>query len=553
MSAGAVGTSGADVPEGGVWHGWGDPRRRTGLGPVGGSAQRFLHREVGLPRDIAPRLPVALEQVRLPAPALPDGLRERLAGVADVRDNALSRITHAGGKSYLDLVRRRAGDASEAPDAVVLPADAAAVAAVLALCAAASVAVVPFGGGTSVVGGVEPLRGRFSAVIALDLTRLDQLLALDEESQTATLQPGLRGPQAEALLGARGWTLGHLPQSFEYATVGGWIATRSAGQASSGYGRSDDLVVAMRIATPAGELVLGRAPRSAAGPDLRQLLIGSEGAFGVITEVTLAVRRLPEVHRYEGWFFRSFVAGCEAFRTLAQEGVAADVCRLSDEDETRSQLALSSHDTGMTAAYLRLRRLSSFAVLGWEGTESSVRRRRAATVGVLRAAGGVPVGQGSGRSWREGRFAAPYLRDDMLDAGLLVETLETAATWHRLPAVHAAVRSALTRSLQAGGGTPLVLTHVSHLYRTGASLYVTVIDRQWEGTDAAVAQWQAAKRAATDALLDAGGTLTHHHAVGTDHAPWLSREVGDLGVEVLRAVKTALDPDGILNPGKLLP
>lgn len=540
------------------WHGWGDPAQRTGLGPPGGSARRFLHREVGLPRDIVLRLPVPLEQLRLAPPALPPGLRERLVAVAEVRDDPLSRVEHVGGKSYLDLVRRRAGDAELAPDAIVLPADAAGVAAVLACCAEAGVAVVPFGGGTSVVGGVEPLRGRFPAVVALDLTRLDQLLELDEQSQTATLQPGLRGPQAEALLNARGWTLGHLPQSFELATVGGWIATRSAGQASTGYGRSDDLVVALRVATPAGELVLGRAPRSAAGPDLRQLLIGSEGAFGVITEVTLAIRPLPAEQRYEGWFFRSFAGGCAAFRALAQEGVTAEVCRLSDEDETRSQLALSGHDRGAVAAYLRLRRLRCLAVLGWEGSERAVRRRRAASVEVLRAAGGVPVGQGVGRSWRKGRFAAPYLRDDMLDAGLLVETLETAASWRDLPAVHAAVRTALTRSLQDGEGTPLVLTHVSHLYRTGASLYVTVIDRQrvgapGTGAQGAIDQWQAAKRAATDSLLEAGGTLTHHHAVGTDHAPWLSREVGELGVDVLRAVKATLDPAGILNPGKLLP
>ncbi len=540
------------------WHGWGDPARRTGLGAPGSSARRFLHREVGLPRDVVPRLPVPLEQMRLSAPALPPGLRERLAAVAEVRDDPLSRIEHAGGKSYLDLVRRRAGDAELAPDAVVLPADAGAVAAVLACCAEAGVAVVPFGGGTSVVGGVEPLRGRFAAVVALDLARLAALLELDEQSQTATLQPGLRGPQAEALLNARGWTLGHLPQSFELATVGGWVATRSAGQASTGYGRSDDLVMSMRVATPAGDLVLGRAPRSAAGPDLRQLLIGSEGAFGVITEVTLAIRPLPAVERYEGWFFRSFAEGCAAFRVLAQDGVTADVCRLSDADETRSQLALSGHDRGAVAAYLRLRRLRCLAVLGWGGTERAVRRRRAGTVEVLRAAGGVPVGQGVGRSWRRGRFAAPYLRDDMLDVGLLVETLETAASWRDLPAVHAAVRTALTRSLQDGEGTPLVLTHVSHLYRSGASLYVTVIDRQREGTQGAGAQgaidqWQAAKRAATEALLEAGGTLTHHHAVGTDHAPWLSREVGELGVGVLRAVKATLDPAGILNPGKLLP
>jgi alkyldihydroxyacetonephosphate synthase len=540
------------------WNAWGiAPAEREAPG-LSASAREFLRREIGLSADATVRPPVALEDMRLPDSRLPEPVRGQLVGVAEVREDRESRVAHAGGKSYRDLVRRRSGDAEDAPDAVVVPADAAAVAAVLRICADAGIAVVPFGGGTSVVGGVEPLRGRFPAVVTLDLGRLDQLVALDAESGLATFQPGVRGPAAEQLLQEKGFTLGHFPQSYEQASLGGYVATRSAGQSSTGYGRSDELVVGLRAATPAGELVLGRAARSAAGPDLRQLVIGSEGAFGVLTEVTLRVRPAPVVRRYEGWFFRSFAEGAEAFRTLRQHDAAGDVCRLSDVEETRAGLALSGHDKGIGPRLLRLAGRRCLVIVGWEGEPAVVAARRNRTATLLRRAGGLGVGQGAGAAWESGRFSGPYLRDDLLDAGVLVETLETATSWSRLGAVHAAVRDALHGAFAARGETAFVMCHVSHVYPTGASLYFTVLARQAgrlpeAGPEAALGQWDAAKTAATDALMAAGATLTHHHAVGVDHLPWLQQEVGELGIATLRAIKACLDPVGILNPGKLVP
>jgi alkyldihydroxyacetonephosphate synthase len=491
--------------------------------------------------------------MRLRPGRLSDEVRSRLAAVAEVREDRANRVAHAGGKSYRDLVRRRFGDAENAPDAVVLPEDAAGVAEVLRVCSEAGVAVVPFGGGTSVVGGVEPLSDGFAAVISLDLSKLDKIVGLDPEAQIAVLQPGMRGPDAESALRLAGFTLGHFPQSYEQASIGGYVATRSAGQASTGFGRSDDLVISLRAATPAGELVLGRVPRSAAGPDLRQLVIGGEGALGVVTEVGLRVRPVPSEQRYEGWFFPSFTHGVGAFRRLVQSGAAADVCRLSDEDETRAGLALSGHDRGLGARLLRWTGRRCLVVLGWEGDATQVAMRRWAAAKIMRQSGGSYVGRGAGRSWRSGRFAAPYLRDDLLDLGVLVETLETAASWSKLAEVHRAVREALHDALGARGATALVLCHVSHLYATGASLYFTVLARQEAEAEAALAQWDAAKSAATNALLQAGGTLSHHHGIGADHRPWLPEEIGELGVAVLRSVKASLDPAGILNPGKLVP
>jgi alkyldihydroxyacetonephosphate synthase len=540
-----------------AWNGWADVRSRRGLPE---HARAWLRRELGTG---TPSSPVPLADAELRPSRLPDDVRSRLAAVVGsdgVADDRAARAARAGGKSYLDLLRRRAGDLLGAPDAVVFPASHHEVCEVLGVCAAQDVAVVPYGGGTSVVGGLEPVRGGHRALVSLDLSRLAALHEVDSESLTVRVGPGLRGPVAESLLAAEGLTLGHLPQSHEQATLGGYAVTRSAGQASTGYGRFDDLVVGLRAATPAGDLDLGRAPASAAGPDLRQLVLGSEGTLGIVTELTLQVQPRPRAQRFEAWFFPTFATGAAALRTLVQEGLAADVCRLSDEEETRTSLALSgiSGLKGLLGrTYLRARGVASgcLVILGYDGAgESVVKRRASAAAKVLRAAGGVPAGRAPGEAWAKGRFEGPHLRDDLLDAGYLVETLETATSWSRLPALREAVVGSLRSRLGAAGTPPVVLCHVSHLYPAGASLYVTVLARQLDGDlESRAEQWQNAKNAATETLLAAGGTLTHHHGVGVDHRGWMSAEVGDVGVRALRAVKEALDPQGILNPGKLLP
>jgi alkyldihydroxyacetonephosphate synthase len=530
------------------WWGWGDDAHAQAP-PA--HALAWLERRLG---GLAPeRRPVALEDVRLCEPALPAAVGARLAEVVGedgVRADRATRVLHAAGKGYPDLVRLRAGAAEQAPDAVVWPRSHAEVRAVLELCAREGVAVVPFGGGTSVVGGVEPWRGDFGAVVALDLGRLDALVAVDDVSLTATVEPGLRGPELEALLGARGLTLGHFPQSFEHISLGGAVATRSAGQASTGYGRIDEMVVGVRLAAPAAELELAPMPASAAGPDLRELVVGSEGVLGVITQATLRVHRRAAEARYEGWMLPSFEQGAQALRELAQEGAAPDVARLSDEAETEMSMALAGSGSWVQAlarGYLRVRGVAGgcLAIFGWEDEPVRLRERRSAATGVLGRHGAVALGQSPGRAWARGRFHAPYLRDDLLGRGVMVETLETATTWANLLTLHRAVRAALERH------APLVGCHVSHLYPTGASLYFTFLARQHAGEE--IEQWRAAKRAAGDAIVATGGTITHHHAVGRDHAAWLEREIGAGGVALLRAAKAQLDPAGIMNPGKLLP
>jgi alkyldihydroxyacetonephosphate synthase len=526
-----------------VFWGWGEP----GAGPsLSDAATSFLRAELGLDGGIVSR-PVALEDVRLRPPALPAALRARLEEIAEVRDDAAARVLRCRGKSYLDLLAQRAGDCEAAPDAVVAPSSHDAVAAVVEACSEAGVAVVPFGGGTSVVGGLEPERAGLEALVSLDLGRMDRVLAVDERSLTATLQPGLRLPEADRALGERGLTLGHVPQSYEWATVGGCVATRSAGQASSGIGRIDSNVVSLRAAAPAGELTTATVPSSAAGPSLRELLVGSEGALGVLTELTLRVRPAPIARRYEAWFAHSFGEGADALRRLAQAGLSPDVARLSDEDETRMSLAFA--DTPRIAgAVLGARGYAGgcLMICGWEGRPEAIARRRSPAARILRSAGAMYVGRPAGETWRRHRYAGPYLRDDMLDRGVLVETLETATTWSRLSSLHRAVGDALRGAL----GTPLVACHISHLYATGASLYFTVFGRQDAGDP--IGQWRAAKAAASDAIAAQGATITHHHAIGRDHAPWLGAEAGALGLELLRAVKERVDPAWVMNPGVLL-
>jgi alkyldihydroxyacetonephosphate synthase len=536
------------------WWGWGDPAHSSGL-PA--HVLGLLRDTVGVASTPTPA--PALDNVEIGPSSIPGAtlaaLREAL-GAEHVRDDHGDRVAHAAGRGYPDLVRLRAGHSQASPDAVLYPATRGQLRALLDLCARESLAIVPFGGGTSVVGGVEPLRGAHRGVLALDTSRMDAVLELDEVSLTVRVQAGARARELERLLAARGLTLGHFPQSFEYVSLGGCAATRSAGQASSGYGRFERMVLGLGMVAPAGEVDLRALPASAAGPDLREALVGSEGTLGVIDELTLRVRRAPAERVYEGVFFESFQAGARALRELSQRHATPDVARLSDVEETRMSLAFAGPGGAkgrLGRAYVAARGYADgcLAILGFEGDAEEVGARRARALELVRGEGGLRVGRSPGRAWLASRFSAPYLRDELLTHGVMVETLETATRWSDLEALHRRVGDAIEEALRAWGTPGLVMCHVSHLYETGASLYFTFIAAQKRGEE--LAQWRAVKTAASRAICDGGGTITHHHAVGRDHAPWMEREIGAGGVDLLRALKSELDPAGIMNPGKLLP
>jgi alkyldihydroxyacetonephosphate synthase len=532
------------------WWGWGDPMRRTELDAT---ALGVLRERIG---ELEPwPLQARIEDFELPeAHPLPRAVIDAV-GEKAVFTSQEDRLRHAVGSGYVDLARLRGGRLDHAPDAVLVPADAAAVGRLIDACAAHGVAVVPFGGGTSVVGGVEPLGGPHEALISLDLTALREV-SVDETSLTARLGAGLRGPEAEAALAAQGLTLGHFPQSFEYATIGGFAATRSAGQASSGYGRFDSLVSSVRLLSPAGNLSILETPHTAAGPALREVVIGSEGTLGVIPDVTVRVRPAPPQRRYEAWMAESFEAGAEIVRVLAQGPGLPTMIRVSDEEETIGSLALSG-PRGVAGrafgGYLKARRRAAGAltIVGFEADEETLTRRRALTVRALRGGGAVYLGRAAGRSWEHGRYGGPYQRDLLMGMGAMVETLETSHTWTRLGELHRAVAIAISGALDGQGTPGLVFCHLSHAYADGASLYFTFIARSRRGAE--VEQWEAVKKAASEAIVANGATITHHHAVGRDHVPYMAAEVGETGLEVLRAIKERLDPTGIMNPGKLLP
>lgn len=473
-----------------------------------------------------------------------------IVGASHVSVDDAQRAPRARGKSSLDLLEWRAGRSHEvtAPDAVLAPGTEEEVLAVLEHCATEGIAVVPFGGGTSVVGGLTPAdtdgARTFRAVVSLDLVRFDGLTDVDAESGLATLGAGLTGPAAELLLAEHGLQIGHYPQSFPYATIGGYAVTRSSGQNSAGYGRFDDMVRELTVVTPVGVMTVGHAsPASAAGPDMRELMMGSEGVFGVVTKVRLRVHPVPQFKRYEAFTFPDFTTGVAALRAVKQTGTGPTVIRLSDEIE--SSINLSSGDkAGESSAPP-----GCMCITMYEGTEAHTASRHKETRELLLSLGATSVGEEPARHWEQGRFNAPVLRDSLLDSGALCETLETCTDWSNVPRLKKAVGDALAESLNTSGTMALIMCHISHVYAEGCSLYFTVVAAQ-KGDP--VAQWRQAKTSVTKALTDNGGTVTHHHAVGADHRPFMSDEIGDLGVDILRAVKNRLDPAGILNPGTLI-
>lgn len=539
-----------------VWWGWGDPAQ---AGSLSAAARGELTRRLRLRAVDNP--PVALSAVHLATsrldtiPQVRQELEE-IVGVGHVHTDPLWRMEHAGGKSYVDLFRARSGDGSHAPDAVLEPQNEQQVARLMDWVAANDAVVVPFGGGTSVVGGVTVGESGDRLRVSLDLRGLAGLLELDETSLTARFGAGTRAADAERALRERGYTLGHFPQSYEQATIGGFVATRSAGQSSSGYGRIDDMVTAARIVTPVGTVTFGdRSPASAAGPALLDLVVGSEGAFGVITEATLRIRRAPSATRHAAYAFASFEAGSAALRELVQQlghDAQPDVTRLSDPDETQVSLLLAGGAGRALGAYLSGRRMTQpcLLILLWHaGSDKQAAARAKLAAPILQRNSAVRLPAKVASAWEHGRFSAPYLRDELMTMGVFIETLETATTWSNLRHLYREVQAAISSTLDGQGNPGIVQCHISHVYHSGASLYFTFVAA--EAADP-LAQGAAVKQAASRAIMAAGGTITHHHAVGRDHQPYLREEIGEIGERILAAVKRELDPHGILNPGVLI-
>jgi alkyldihydroxyacetonephosphate synthase len=515
-----------------VW-GWGRPGEEpdpAALAALGSAVRPLLGFDAQPPETPAPL-------ADLPPPRLrPPATLERITGA-----EPFDRARHGLGRSYRDVVRGLRGRIDHPPDLVLRPRDEAEVAAVLDWCGDAGVALVPFGGGTSVVGGVEPAVGEhWAGVVSLDLGRLAGVAEVDPVARAARVLAGTQGPALEDALRPHGLSLRFFPQSFQRSTVGGWLATRAAGHYASGPTHVDDLVESITMVTPAGVQRSRRLPASGAGPSPDRLALGSEGILGVITEAWLRVVPRP-AHRAGALLaFERFEASSGAVRALLQAGLAPASCRALDA--TEAALAGVQPPGGGGAAL----------VLAFESASHPVEAQLELALELCGGEGGTvrERGERAGGAWRSSFRLAPYLRDQLVLLGVLAETFETACTWERLDGLVAAVREALGAALRAACGGGLVACRLTHAYPDGAAPYFTVLARARRGSE--LAQWAAIKQAAAETVLAAGGTITHHHAVGRDHRPWYERQRPEPFALALRAAKDAVDPAGVLNPGVLL-
>lgn len=527
------------------WNGWGDESIHLALND---DALAFLRERLG--RSITPR-DASLEQACADMPS------SRLQPHPLIDTSPQVRLRHGLGQSLPDWLKLRHGKPGTLPDGVAFPESGEQVQALLAYAAHHDVSLIPYGGGTSVAGHLTAPQGE-RPVLTVNLSRLSQLIDLDPEAQLATFGAGIAGPDLEAKLRARGYTLGHFPQSFEYSTLGGWVVTRSSGQQSLRYGRIEQLFAGGRMETPSGTLDIPCFPASAAGTDLREMVLGSEGRLGILTEATVRITPLPKNEEFHAVFFPDWSAAEDAIRTLAQAKLPLSMLRLSNATETLTTLTLAGHKKliGWLERYLRWRGCGEGKCLLLIGVTRSNDANGAALREALHLAKtrrGVHVGQAIGRKWKQNRFRNVYLRNALWEHGYAVDTVETAVNWPRVRAMMQAVEHAAAIALESEGERVHAYTHLSHVYAQGASVYSTFAYRLSGSYERDLTRWQKLKDVVSKAIVANGGTISHQHGVGTDHAPYLAAEKGDLGISAMQDLFRHFDPQGLMNPGKLVP
>lgn len=526
------------------WNGWGDDSDNYLLTE---EARAFLRARIG---EAKPPQDATREQALRAVP------ESRLKSSGLFQTDAAARLDHARGQSFPDWIAMRAGRMGPFADGIAFPETHAEADQALAEAKKLGAIVIPYGGGTSVVGHLNVPAGD-RPVVNISLEKLNQLMAVDDTAMLATLGAGTPGPQVEAQLHKHGYLLGHFPQSYEYSTLGGWVVTRSSGQQSYRYGRIETLFHSGRLITPRGELRVGRVPASSAGPDLREALMGSEGRFGLLTEVTVRVRRLPERDDFHAVFFPNWDAGAEAVRALVQNDVPLSMLRLSNEIETETQLALvSGHKTAIAwlQRYLRVRGIGPgqcMLMAGVTGSDLECRYARQRMLDLTARHRGVHIGKMMGRAWAKNRFRGPYLRNTLWEAGYAADTVETCVNWLQVTPLMRAIEQAARDALGAENERVHAFTHLSHVYRQGCSIYSTFVYRSAGSYEADHERWRKLKRKVSETIVSHGGTISHQHGVGADHAPYLPAEKHPLGMDLIRAMARELDPQGMMNPGKL--
>lgn len=526
------------------WNGWGEDSEHT---PLTAEALGFLAERIG---GSTPTRDATRESVL--AAVAPSRFEQ--AGFAT---DAAARLDHARGQSYADWLALRYGKVGPVADAVALPTNAAEAEAALATAIQAGATVIPWGGGTSVVGHLDVTAGD-RPVVNISLKKLNRMLHVDERNWLATFEAGTPGPLVEAQLKKHGYLLGHFPQSYEYSTVGGWVVTRSSGQQSLRYGRIEQMFHAARLATPRGVLSVGGLPASSAGPDLREALMGSEGRLGLVTEATVRIRPLASHEDFHAVFFPHWEAGIEAVRALAQADLGLSMLRLSNEVETETQLALAGHEKLILwlRRYLKMRKIGERPVMlliGATGHHRDLLRLKREALGIAKQHRGVNTGRAIGKGWAKNRFKGPYLRNVLWEQGYGADTVETCVSWSNATAAMRGIEAAAQKVFAGFGERAHVFTHLSHVYRSGCSVYSTFVFRAGGDYERDFERWRVLKAAVSEAIVANGGTISHQHGVGRDHAPYLVHEKGALGLDLIRAMAREFDPGEQMNPGKLLP
>jgi alkyldihydroxyacetonephosphate synthase len=547
------------------WWGWGDEAvsfthaDKPALAP-------FLERALGLDVHGETSRPAAFDDLDIPESSLSPALRsdlEAAAGSSYVSTDSLDRVVHARGKSLRDLVRHRRGDVGRLPDVVVRPADEHELTAVVRAAIDADAVVIPFGGGTNIAGSLEAPADEERNIVSVDLGRMDRVLAIDDASRLARVQPGVFGPHLEQQLNARGWTVGHFPDSFTYSTLGGWIATRSSGMQSDKYGDVADLTRAVSVVTPAGMLTTRPVPHTSTGPSVREMVLGSEGRLGIISEATVHVHRVPEHRVILGYLFPDWASAVAAMHDIAAGEASPSVTRVSDANETQFSFATRKDPSPIDrlkskalTTYLERRRnfdleAMCLSFIGYEGAKDHVAAQRKLVGRIVARHGAVSIGASPGELYDQKKFDTPYIRDYLLDRGALADVSETAAPWNALPTVYANVMANAQAAFDDLHVHGYIMCHLSHSYHSGACLYFTFGFKP-SGDREPLEEYDVIKSAIQQTFVDSGATLSHHHAVGTEHAPWLEQDISAPGVAMLRALFDGIDPGANLNPGKIV-
>jgi len=545
------------------WWGWGyeDAEFRASRHP---DFWPYAKSVLDIETDDFPRREWSTESIELPEPRTDERflakLRPSLAP-SQITDDAKERVIHAYGKGFRDLFRLRHGIAAGAPDLIVYPESERDVCLALRAAAERDVVLIPFGGGSNIAGCLERMDATRMCV-SLDMRRMRRVLAVDRRSFTAQIEAGVLGPDLEEQLSAHGMTLGHFPDSFLHSTLGGWIATRSAGMQSDKYGKIEDMVIAVRMVTPEGVLETRTVPKSAAGIDVNHLCTGSEGTFGVITEAVMRIHSRPEVRVVPAFLFPEFEGGIEAMRECMRQECSAAMVRLNDPDKTALSKAFRPPASGFSKlagsllkGYLRAKGFAlpraCLMLTAFEGNQAGVARQLRHVQSIYRRCGGLNLGTSAGKSFEATKYDFPHIRDFLLDRDVTTDVSETSTVWSNIIPLYTNTMALLRSSIRETGVCPWSGCHISHTYQTGASVYFTFGFRQQLGQE--MEQYLRVKRTVQQSFIDHGATLSHHHAVGTEHLPWLSADVSPLGVKAVAAIKQGFDPADVMNPGRLLP